>query len=52
MYANRKISSIMTVTCFTGCLATGNKGNAKRGISPRLKIRPHDLENQEGSRFS
>jgi hypothetical protein len=24
----------------------GNKGNAKRGVSPRLKIRPCDLENQ------
>ena len=23
-----------------------NKGNAKRGVSPRLKIRPCDLENQ------
>jgi hypothetical protein len=23
-----------------------NKGNAKRGVSPHLKIRPCDLENQ------
>ena len=23
-----------------------NKGNAKRGVSPRLKIWPSDLENQ------
>ena len=23
-----------------------NKGNAKRGVSPRLKIWPDDLENQ------
>jgi hypothetical protein len=23
-----------------------NKGNAKRGVSPRLKIRPCDLDNQ------
>ena len=29
-----------------------NKGNAKRGVSPRLKIRPCDIENQQGSRFS
>jgi hypothetical protein len=24
----------------------GNKGNAKRGVFPRLKIRPCDLKNQ------
>ena len=24
-------------------ISKGNKGNAKRGISPRLKIRPCDL---------
>jgi hypothetical protein len=29
-----------------------NKGNAKCGVSPRLKIKPFDLENQYGSRFS
>ena len=23
-----------------------NKGNAMRGVSPRLKIKPRDLENQ------
>jgi hypothetical protein len=36
-------------TFLVGCVAANkhfNKGNAKRGVSPRLKIRPCDLENK------
>ena len=29
---------------FRSSKMTSNKGNAKRGVSPRLKIRPCDLD--------
>jgi hypothetical protein len=61
MYAKTHLAAIMAIPLiFTNPEMTevqklfSNKGNAKRGVSRRLKIGPDDLdlENQQGSRFS
>ena len=61
MYAKTHLAAIMAIPLiFTNPEMTevqkffSNKGNPMRGVSPRLKNWPGDLdfENQQGSRFS